>query len=104
MLGMVTLSTIGFLATHKWKTLIGASVVGYSGYKIAKVVYGVKRGWSEFQKISELIDINRMDLPEDERPEEGSNEELDFMNKLFENVSKLLFREMHTNLKNVTLI
>ena len=41
-----------------------------------------KEGYGEFMKIAELMEMNKQNLPEGERPEDGSNEELDFMQGL----------------------
>ncbi|CAI2360699.1 unnamed protein product [Moneuplotes crassus] len=79
---------ISTIKTHKWKSAIALGAVSYGSYQAYRLYSKFKEGLGEFKKIIELMDKKKEDLPEGEQPEDGSPEELDFMQNLMKNLNE----------------
>lgn len=78
---------IGVIKRHKWKSAIAFTAIGYSIYKLRQLYSKFKDGYGEFQKIIKLLDQQKNNLPEGEQPEDGTEEEFNFMTDILKQIN-----------------
>ena len=78
---------IATVKTHKWKSAFLFGFGAFTTYKCTQLYFKFKEGYSEFSKIIKLMDENKKNLPQGEQPEDGTEEEFNFMKGFLDNLN-----------------
>lgn len=94
---MIYIGTTGLITRHKWKSMIAAPILGYGAYKCYGIYKKYNEGISEFYKIMNQFD----QMKEGENFEEGSNEELNFMQNIMDKLKENVDPALKTLISNI---